>query len=191
MILQEGENMWIDEESRELKERISKLSDEELLNMVEVEPYEYRKQALDYAKAELTVRGIGFQETQETSDEEADSTISEPKVMKKLTTCVDIAQAGMLKGLLTEMGIACEIRGENLSMASGSLPPTECYPELWVESDEEFKRAKEFLEEWQSKEGEQQENWICQGCGEENEGQYHSCWNCGEVEKDSNHQPRA
>src|SRR2546423_4733168 len=116
MNLVKGENMWTDEESKELEERISKLSDEELLNMVEVEAYEYRKEALDYAKAELMLRGIQFQEAQETSDEETDSTIGESKAINKLITCADIAQAGMLKGLLTEMGIDCEIRGENLSM---------------------------------------------------------------------------
>ncbi|MGA9773123.1 MAG: DUF2007 domain-containing protein [Blastocatellia bacterium] len=173
--------MWIDEESGELKERISKLSDEELLNMVEVEPDEYRREALDYAKAELMVRGIRFQETQEPSDEEADSTISESNVMKKLITCKNVAEAGLLKGLLAGRGIACEIRGEYLSMASGELPFTECHPELWVVGDEEFKSAKEFLDEWQSKEGEQQASWICERCREENEGQFNSCWSCGWV----------
>ena len=172
--------MSIDKESRELEERISKLSDEELLNMIEVEPHEYRKAALDYARAELMTRGIQFQETGEASDEEAGPTIIEPRAMKRLITCTDTARAGLLKGLLTEIGIDCEIRGESLSMASGMIPFIECLPQLWVGEDQ-FSRAKEFLEEWQSKEGEQQASWICKGCGEENEGQFSSCWNCGET----------
>jgi len=182
--------MSIDEESRDLKERTSKLSDEELLNMVEVEAHEYRKEALDYAKAELLVRGIQFQENRKTSDEEADSTISE-SVMRKVITCKNVAQAGLLKGLLTGKGIACEIRGEYLSMASGAIPFSECYPELWVLGDEEFKRAKDILDEWQSKQIEQYESWICQGCGEENEGQFSSCWRCGRVETGSSDPPGA
>jgi hypothetical protein len=171
--------------SRDLKERISKLSNEELLNMIEVEPYEYRKEALDLAKAELTVRGIQFQERSEESGKEAGSTTSESKVMRKLTNCKNVSQAGLLKGLLTGLGIACEVRGEYLSMASGELPFAECYPELWVVSDdEEFKRAKEILVEWDRRDVEQLESWVCKGCGEENEGQFSSCWNCGRVESE-------
>jgi hypothetical protein len=183
--------MRIDEESRKLKERISKFSNEELLNMVDVSPNEYRKEALDYAKAELMRRGIQYQENRKTSDEEADSAISESKVIRRLITCKNVAQAGLLKGILAGSGIACEIRGEYLSMAAGELPFAECYPELWVVGDEDFKRAKEILDEWDSKVVSQHENWICQSCGEENEGQFNSCWRCGWVDVGCNDQPRA
>lgn len=179
--------MSLGEEARELKERISKLSDEELLNMVEVEPHEYHKQALDYARAELMERGVQFQENLKPSDEEAGSTISESRVLRRVFICKNIAQAGMLKGLLEGNGIACEIRGEYLSMATGELPFVECYPELWVWEDEDFKRAKEILAEWDSKEVSEHGNWICKECGEENEGQFSLCWRCGWVDKDSDH----
>jgi hypothetical protein len=175
-----------DEESSELKERISKLSDGELLNIVEVDPQAYRKEALDYAKAELIERNLQFQEFRETSDEEGDSIISKSAVMRKLFTCKNTAEAGLLKGLLSASGIACEIRGEYLSMASGELPFAECYPELWLMGDEELERAREILNEWQSKEVGEQKNWTCQRCGEENEGQFSACWSCGRVEIGNN-----
>jgi putative signal transducing protein len=178
------------EESGALEKRISKLSNEELLNMVEVEPHEYRKEALDYAKAELTVRGIQFQEARGSSDEEAGSG-SASKMMRKVKTCKNVAEAGLLKELLIGSGIACEVRGEYLSMAVGELPFAECYPGLWVVGDEDFKKAKEILDEWDSKVVSQHENWICQRCGEENEGQFSSCWSCGWVETGSNDQTRA
>ncbi|PYP83658.1 MAG: hypothetical protein DMF61_22575 [Blastocatellia bacterium AA13] len=175
----------------ELKERMSKLSDEELLNIVEVESHDYRKEALDYAKVELAARGIEFQEAQETSDEEVDSTGSEPTDMRMLVACKNIPQAGMLKELLIENGIACEVRGEYLSMALGQIPFTECYPEIWVAGDEDFERAREILDEWESQEPSPRNSWICQGCGQENEGQFGSCWNCGRVEPASDDQPQA
>jgi len=53
--------MWMDEELFELKERISRFSDEELLNIVEVDWKDYRKEALEFAKNELTRRGISFE----------------------------------------------------------------------------------------------------------------------------------
>ena len=43
-----------------LRERISNLSDEELLEMVERKAADYRKDALDYASEELKSRGISF-----------------------------------------------------------------------------------------------------------------------------------
>ena len=71
-------------------------------------------------------------------------------------------------------------------MASGEIPFAECYPELWVMGDEELARAREILDDWQSKEVEQQQSWTCQRCGEENEGQFSSCWRCGWVETGNN-----
>ena len=50
----------MDDETKELKQRISDMSDEELLDMVEVDFADYRQQALDFAKSELMARGISF-----------------------------------------------------------------------------------------------------------------------------------
>jgi rubrerythrin len=54
--------MWMDEQMSALKERISRLSDEELLQIVEIEFRDYRQEALAFAKHELTRRGIEFEE---------------------------------------------------------------------------------------------------------------------------------
>jgi hypothetical protein len=45
-------------QSTELKERISKLSDEDLLKMVNVDSAQYRQEALDHARDELAKRGV-------------------------------------------------------------------------------------------------------------------------------------
>jgi hypothetical protein len=49
--------MWNDE-SDPLKNRISQLSNEELLRMVNIDYEQYRKEALDYARAEMDRRGL-------------------------------------------------------------------------------------------------------------------------------------
>ncbi len=54
--------MWTDPNLRELKERISKMSDEELLHMVCEEFEDYREEALQFAEAELAARGIHLEE---------------------------------------------------------------------------------------------------------------------------------
>jgi hypothetical protein len=44
----------------ELKERISKLSDDQLIDMVTASAGDYRQEALDYAKAELKYRRVDW-----------------------------------------------------------------------------------------------------------------------------------
>jgi hypothetical protein len=48
----------MNDESQELKKRITQLADEQLLEMVEAEAGNYRQEALDYARTELISRGI-------------------------------------------------------------------------------------------------------------------------------------
>ena len=52
--------MFVDEELKELKERISRQSDSELLRIVEVERDDYRPEAIDFASSELLRRGVSF-----------------------------------------------------------------------------------------------------------------------------------
>jgi hypothetical protein len=61
----------------ELKKRISKLSDDELIEMVTVSAGDYRQEALDYAKAELKYRRVDWsqpepEEAQAPADQEAE-----------------------------------------------------------------------------------------------------------------------
>jgi hypothetical protein len=66
---------------KDLKERLSKRSDEELIAMVTTGANDYRQEALDYAKAELKYRRVDIPQTPgETADEpeEADETSDEP-----------------------------------------------------------------------------------------------------------------
>jgi hypothetical protein len=53
--------MFMDDELSELKDRISQMPDNELLRIVEVEYADYRKEALEFAEAELTKRSMPFQ----------------------------------------------------------------------------------------------------------------------------------
>jgi len=48
------------DDTQELKQRLAALSDEELVRMVTEEAADYRKDALDFAKAELRSRGVDF-----------------------------------------------------------------------------------------------------------------------------------
>lgn len=51
----------MDDQLNELKERISQMSDSELLRIVEVEYDDYRKEAIEFAQAELSKRFVPFE----------------------------------------------------------------------------------------------------------------------------------
>jgi hypothetical protein len=66
-----------DEELTELKDRISQKSDRELLQIVEVEYDDYRPEAIEFAKAELTKRFVPFEEPEISSVDPDDETSDE------------------------------------------------------------------------------------------------------------------
>jgi len=98
--------------------------------------------------------------------------------MKKVFVSRNIAEVGLLKSLLEEEGIVGFIKNEHLFMTAGEVPFTEVYPELWV-SDDDTARAEQLVSRWHEKPPEYSEPWTCANCGEENEGQFGECWNCG------------
>ena len=59
----------------ELRNKITTLTDEELIEMVTVSAGDYRQEALDFAKTELGSRGVDFSKTRD--EEQADNTGAE------------------------------------------------------------------------------------------------------------------
>lgn len=100
--------------------------------------------------------------------------------MKKLYTfsLAEQAQAGLLKELLENEGIACLIKNQQLFAALGEIPFLECAPELWVVDDDVWPRAKSLFDGWMKDET-IKAPWVCSGCSETLEGQFESCWKCG------------
>ena len=65
-------------EFQELKDRLVKLSDEQLLEMVSAPPGEYRQDALDIAKAELKWRHVEIPKPEEPEDTTTGSVAGDP-----------------------------------------------------------------------------------------------------------------
>lgn len=101
--------------------------------------------------------------------------------MKKLCSFAhgDRPLASLLKERLAGEGVACLLRNDELSTALGEIPFVACYPELWVIDEELYPRAQLLLNKWLEESGEDAPAWCCPGCGEQLEGQFHSCWKCG------------
>jgi len=66
-----GDNMpLMAEDSQKLKDRLIKLSDEELIEIVLAAPGEYRQEAVDIAKTELKWRNVEIPKPEETEEAE-------------------------------------------------------------------------------------------------------------------------
>jgi len=90
----------MDEQLAELKDRISQMSDSELLRIVEVEYADYRREALEFAQAELTKRFVPFEELtreqmNDVEDDEVDSELS-ADVGPPCNACGGAMRAGLL-----------------------------------------------------------------------------------------------
>src|SRR2546426_7976299 len=96
--------------------------------------------------------------------------------MKFLFSSSHGPEAGMLKSVLDEAGIPCELRNEN---SYSNFPGAAFYPELWILSDDDYPKAVELRDAWRGTLTQTSEPWICPLCKEESEGQFARCWKCG------------
>ncbi len=96
--------------------------------------------------------------------------------MKTVFSAPNISLVSVFRSILEGSGIECRIRNEFLSAGMGELPPIECWPQLCV-ADEDYPEAKRIVDEALSVV--ELPSWTCSSCGEEIEGQFDECWNCG------------
>jgi hypothetical protein len=99
--------------------------------------------------------------------------------MPRIYSAPVLALVVNIKNVLEINGIDSTITHQYLSAGAGEIPPHECWPQLWV-AEQDVERAAEIIEAADSASSETQETWVCIKCGEEIEGQFELCWNCGE-----------
>ena len=98
--------------------------------------------------------------------------------MKKVTSSDSIITVHHYKNILEAEGIRCIVKNEHLPTIFGEVPFAEIWPELWVVNDIDCDRARQLIDAAIIDES-PQSPWRCPKCGEENEGQFAACWNCG------------
>lgn len=96
--------------------------------------------------------------------------------MQTVYSASNISLVSIFQNFLEGHGISCWIKNEFLSAGAGEIPPIECWPQLCVD-DADFAEAKRLVEEALSEE--EKPGWKCDSCGENLEGQFTECWNCG------------
>ncbi len=98
--------------------------------------------------------------------------------MKLLYSSPNTMLVGHVRNLLNADGIDCQLRNEFLSGGMGELPPTEAWPELWVD-EQDLATSQKLIDKYLHEPVGTLPEWICPACGESIEGQFSACWRCG------------
>jgi len=106
--------------------------------------------------------------------------------MKRVYSSPASLMVGHLRNILEAEGIRCFVKNEFLAGGAGELPPTECWPELWVERAIDYQRAERLVRETLEAGASSGGTWICPGCGEALQPQFTACWNCGTPHPEGN-----
>lgn len=99
--------------------------------------------------------------------------------MKRLYGSHDPILLASLRDVLEANHIACVTRNDFLLGAAGELPPTECWPEIWVMEDWQLERARALVEAFLEAADIGASAWTCPRCRENVESQFSQCWHCG------------
>lgn len=105
--------------------------------------------------------------------------------MKRVFSGQDALVVASIRNLLLNEGIESEVRTPFLAAALGDIPLSECWSEVWIANDEESERAAALISAASGPSVEVGENWKCSRCGEEIEGQFATCWQCGGAHADA------
>ena len=98
--------------------------------------------------------------------------------MKRVYSSDDFLMVGALRQVLEDHHVACVIKNEHLIGGAGELPPTECWPELWIAEDALLDKAMGLVQAFVASSRHRQPGWTCPACGEAHEGQFSECWRC-------------
>ena len=98
--------------------------------------------------------------------------------MIKVYSHENIVQVHHIKNLLESNGIECAIKNEAITSLAGEVPMTECWPQVWLNDDNEKQRSLDLIFNYQEQD-QNKENWTCTSCKENIESEFDICWNCG------------
>jgi hypothetical protein len=102
--------------------------------------------------------------------------------MHKLYTADNPFEAHLLRGFLEAHGVQAHVQGDALFSMRGELPMGfDTLPSVWILHGSEQARAELLLDDWRNSSKDTPIAWHCQQCGEECEGAFDACWQCGTV----------
>lgn len=97
--------------------------------------------------------------------------------MKRVHIAPTLLDAQLAADALSGLGIASHILNTNAAGALGEVPFMQAQPEVWIDDDAQETKAREALAGL--RDAPLREEKTCPHCGEQNPGNFLSCWQCG------------
>lgn len=101
--------------------------------------------------------------------------------MKLIYTSEDRFIVWGVKNALELAGYNCHIRNEFAAGGMGDIAPIDTWPEVWLDNDEYYEVALDYIESSILKSTSAGHDWTCKHCGEINDASFEFCWNCNTV----------
>lgn len=95
--------------------------------------------------------------------------------MKRVYRGTGTTDAYLIQHWLERNGVRTVLRGDLLTLR-GPIPLADAWPTVWVD-DEDAERAEELVRAFNGPKL-VHPRWVCTHCGEDNEPNFGSCWNC-------------
>jgi hypothetical protein len=97
--------------------------------------------------------------------------------MKRVYMAAHLPEAQMLVHALESNGIKARVFNESLQGGIGELP--HIYPEVWVENEGDWERARVLVEKFERDVTRDKGVVRCPQCREDNPASFEICWRCG------------
>lgn len=99
--------------------------------------------------------------------------------MKRIYIAANLMDAQLVADMLSTQHIQTHIFNANAIGAVGELATMQMWPEVWVDDDTDAQTAMRLVCELHATPS--SESKTCPQCGEENPGNFLSCWNCNQA----------
>ena len=100
--------------------------------------------------------------------------------VKRIYQAASLPDAHLLAGLLGHAGIEVHVFNENAHGATGELPFTHAWPEIWLVNDDDEQAARVIIDEFE-KPCNNTGSRLCPVCHETNPAEFDICWSCHAV----------
>lgn len=97
--------------------------------------------------------------------------------MKEVYATRNPAEAHLVRGLLENAGIAAVVQNDVLTTGVGEIVE-DLVPSVCILDESQAEQAAEIVRDWMHAEP-AASPWECPKCGEQIDGRFTSCWECG------------